>query len=170
MKLDPRIKSLSDILTCFDIERAKEFIGQKGYFANVPYNYSDLSDRRYRYYGTLEAVFDTEGLTFRAEESGKDFPYFLPESSLRPAEKKYRPYTLAEFSGKFTIGDAIVFRSKGEPTVVWTAALTGYRQEEPGETVFIGVYPYKLDELFKVYERYEDETGGWVPFGVEAEE
>ena len=34
MKLDPRIKSVSDILTCFEIERAKQFIGQKGYFAD----------------------------------------------------------------------------------------------------------------------------------------
>lgn len=28
MNLDPRIKSKNDILTCFDIEKAKEFVGQ----------------------------------------------------------------------------------------------------------------------------------------------
>ena len=38
MRLDSRIKSLSDILTCFDIEEAKQYIGQKGYFAlNIGY-------------------------------------------------------------------------------------------------------------------------------------
>lgn len=31
MNLDPRIKSKLDILSCFDIEKAKEFVGQKGY-------------------------------------------------------------------------------------------------------------------------------------------
>ena len=40
MKLDKRIKALSDILTCFDIEKAKQFIGQKGYFANDLYCFS----------------------------------------------------------------------------------------------------------------------------------
>ena len=33
MELDKRIKSLSDILTCFDIKDAVQFIGQEGYFA-----------------------------------------------------------------------------------------------------------------------------------------
>lgn len=167
MKLDPRIKSLSDILTIFDIDRAKQFIGKKGYFATALYCYHDLS---HRWYGTLENVFDSEGRTFTAKENDLEYAYFIPESSLKPIEKKYRPYTLGEFSSKFAIGAPVVFRSKGEPTVVWTVILTGYRQEEPGGTVFMGVYPYKLDELFKVYERYEDETGDWVPFGVEAEE
>ena len=42
MKLDPRIKALSDILTCFDIEEAKQYIGQKGYFTDDLYRFSDV--------------------------------------------------------------------------------------------------------------------------------
>ena len=170
MELDPRIKSLSDILTCFDTERAKEFIGQKGFFANDIYCFR--AGEPYCAYGTLTHVFDTPDQTdpFQRGDDGDLYSFFLPENRLKPTEKKYRPYTLGEFSGKFAIGAPVVFRGKGEQRVVWTAILTGYRQEESGATVFIGVYPYKLDELFKLYERYEDATGSWDPFGVEVEE
>lgn len=171
MKLDPRIKSLSDVLTIFDIDRAKEFIGQKGYFANVPYNYSDLSDRRYRYYGTLEAVFDTEGLTFRAGKTGKDFPYFLPESSLKPEEKKLRPYTLKEFEDTFPIGSPISLRLRGGDEI-GNFLLIGYWQKQGKEDayIYIGRGSYDLEELFENYEWHDDDTGSWVPFGVEVEE
>lgn len=171
MELDPRIKSLSDILTPFDVGKAKEFVGQKGFFANSIDCFR--AGEPYCKYGTLLNVFDTPDQTdpFQRRDDGDLYSFFLPENRLKPTEKKYRPYTLGEFSGKFAIGAPVVFRSKGEPTVVWTAILTGYRQqEESGATVFMGAYPYKLDELFKLYERYEDETGSWDPFGVEVEE
>ena len=34
MNLDARIKSISDIFTCINMEEAKQFIGQRGYFAD----------------------------------------------------------------------------------------------------------------------------------------
>ena len=37
MKLDSGIKSLSDILTCFDIENAKQYADWKEYFADKLY-------------------------------------------------------------------------------------------------------------------------------------
>ena len=55
MKLDSRIKSKSDILSCFDIEKAKEFVGQKGYFENDLYCFSDVETC---YYDTLAEVKD----------------------------------------------------------------------------------------------------------------
>ena len=167
MKLDPRIKSLSDILTIFDIDRAKEFIGQKGYFANALYVFSEISTCSC---GTLGDAFDTEERTFRREESGRDHPYFIPESSLKPEEKKYRPYTLAEFSGQFALGGSMVLRHKNTPGVVWSLILTGYKQEKSGAIIYIGVCPYRLDELFNEYEWEDPLNGRWVPFGVEVEE
>ena len=67
MKLDSRIKSLSDILTCFDIERAKEFLGEKGYFASDLYCFTDLR-RVCPPYGTLANVFDDPDDTFQRKE------------------------------------------------------------------------------------------------------
>ena len=46
MELDKRIKSLSDILTCFDIEDAKQYIGQEGYFSDTLCGFCDLSSNR----------------------------------------------------------------------------------------------------------------------------
>ena len=37
MKLDSKIKSLSYILSCFDIEKAKQYVDWKGYFADKLY-------------------------------------------------------------------------------------------------------------------------------------
>lgn len=89
MKLDPRINALSDILTVFDIDRAKQFIGQNGYFANALYCYYDLP---HCCYGTLECVFNRGGDTFRMEGGNTGLAYFIPESSLKSVEDK--PLTL----------------------------------------------------------------------------
>lgn len=110
MKLDPRIKSLSDILTCFDIERAKEFIGQKGYFADSLYYFDDLGSC---YHGMLTDACDDQAGPFHWREGDSYQQLFIPESSLKPIEKKYRPYTLEEFKDQFPIGRPIEFRGKG---------------------------------------------------------
>lgn len=164
MKLDPRIKSVSDILTIFDIDRAKQFIGQKGYFADALYWFDSI---RTCPYGTLGDVFDTKGRTFRREESDRDYPCFIPESSLRPAEKKYRPYTLEEFCDIFPIGRPIEFKAKETDGVRLRLVLLGYREYSEGANIYIGPYYYDLEELFEDYEWHEDATGDWVPFGVE---
>lgn len=165
MELDPRIKSLSDVLTIFDIDRAKEFIGQKGYFADALYCYNDLS---HCWYGTLENVFNSEGRTFRAAENGKDYPYFIPESGLK---KKYRPYALDEFCNKFPIGRPINLRLRGGDET-GNFLHIGYWQKPSKEDVYIyiGRGSYDLEELFENYEWHDDATGSWVPFGVEVEE
>lgn len=117
MKLDPRIKSLSDILTPFDTERAKELIGQKGFFANGIEFFRD--GEPHCVYGTLTRVFDHQDQTdpYLKMEGGDLYSFFLPESSLKPEEKKpeekkYRPYTPEEFCDKFQIGRPIEFKAK----------------------------------------------------------
>ena len=87
MKLDKRIKSLSDILTCFDIEKAKQFIGQKGYFADVNARYQNLEDETYgKVYGTLTEIRDNE-YPFKMDNN-EYWRFFIPESFLKPKSKE----------------------------------------------------------------------------------
>lgn len=170
MELDKRIKSLSDILTCFDVERAKQFMGQKGYFAIALHWFGSVETCPY---GTLEAVFDTEDHTFRKGHD-RGYPYFIPESSLKPIEKKYRPYTFMEFTDKFTVGQPIKFRQKGAEGYERYLILNGYQHEQhEARTVtyiYIGSYGYTLDALFNDYEWQEHYTEDFKPFGVEVKE
>lgn len=86
MKLDPKIKSLSDILTCFDIEEAKQFIGQKGYFTDYFNLFDYVATLKY---GVLEKVFDSD-CSFKCDCWWR---FFIPESRLKTKIKKYRPFT-----------------------------------------------------------------------------
>lgn len=172
MELDPRIKSLSDILggCVTDIERAKEFIGQKGYFAGRIDCFRKGELRCI--YGTLTNVLDGQRGSPYLEGSHYSYPLFLPESILMPTEKKYRPYTLREFQNNFAVGSRVKFRAKGGPDLFLT--LDGYGPKRyKGYTItyiYIGGGRNTLRELFDGYERYDDATGSWVPFGVEVEE
>ncbi len=167
MKLDSRIKALSDILTCFDTERAEQFIGQKGYFADYHSAFTDLSDRDV---GLLTEIRDHD-YTFHREEKGGYFRFFLPESCLKPKEKKFRPYTLEEFEDEFTIGRPIKFRKKGEVENEKYLILNGYSHRQiNGERItyiYIGSNLYALDELFENYEFQSHFTEEFEPFGVE---
>ena len=173
MELDKRIKSLSDILTCFDVERAKEFLGEKGYFAGDLYCFTDLR-RVCPPYGTLADVFDDPDDTFRRKEDSIYYPYFVPECSLKPKEKQYRPYTFMEFTDKFTVGRPIKFRQKGAEGYERYLILNGYQHEQhEGRTVtyiYIGSQGYTLDALFNDYEWQEHYTEDFKPFGVEVKE
>ena len=110
MKLDSRIKSLSDVLTGFDIEKAKEFLGEKGYFGDL-YCFTDL--QRECPYGTLADVFGDSDDVFRRREDNIYYSCFVPECLLKIKEKQCRPYTFMEFTDKFTVGQPIKFRQKG---------------------------------------------------------
>lgn len=81
MKLDSRIKSLSDILTCFDLEQAIQFIGQKGYFSDCFDHYRCLSSRKY---GILTEIKDSD-CPFK-EDNNEHWCFFIPESRLKPVE------------------------------------------------------------------------------------
>lgn len=164
MKLDKRIKSLSDILTCFDIEKAKEFVGQKGYFALNINHYTSLDSLKY---GTLAGVSDSIA-TFKEGNNGWDF--FIPESRLvKDEEKKYRPYTLEEFQKIFTIGQPIKFRFIGintEKTLLLIGYEIFYEDNNPEPYILIGYETFKLDELLEEYEWQESDSNVWKPFGV----
>lgn len=172
MKLDPRIKSLSDVLTIFDIDRAKEFIGQKGYFADAPQYFDNIKTCPY---GTLEDVFDVVDHTFRRLEGcDEDYLHFLPESSLKPIEKKYRPYTPEEFCNEFDIGERVIFRTKDAPESGHALILQGlwYRQRNGKAITYVRLGPhlYTLDELHNDFEWRTIYKKDFKPFGVEVEE
>lgn len=170
MKLDPRIKSLSDILTCFDIERAEQFIGQKGYFTDYLCVFADLSDRAA---GLLTGIRDDD-YAFYQDGDGGYFRFFIPESSLKPEEKNYRPYTPQEFCNEFNIGERVIFRKKGDPESGQDLILQGlwYRSLNGAAVthVRLGSYLYALEELFNGYEWRRPYKMDFVPFGVEVEE
>lgn len=175
MELDKRIKALSDILTCFDVERAKEFLGEKGYFAGDLYCFMNL--QRSCLYGTLANVFDDPDDVFQRKEDRIYYPYFVPECLLKIKEKQYRPYTFMEFTDKFTVGQPIKFRRKGKVGHERYLILNGYEHELDGlhddqtiTYVYIGAIPYTFNELFKNYEWQEHYTEDFNPFGVEVKE
>ncbi len=170
MELDKRIKSLSDVLTCFDIERAREFLSEKGYFGDL-YCFTDL--QRECSYGTLADVFGDSDDVFQRKEDSIYYPYFVPECSLKPKEKQYRPYTFMEFTDKFTVGQPIKFRKKGMIGHERYLILNGYEHERDSDQtityVYIGPIPYTFNELFNDYEWQEHYTEDFKPFGVEEE-
>ena len=171
MELDKRIKSLSDILTCFDVERAKEFLGEKGYFAGDLYCFTDLQSCTY---GTLTDACDDQAGPFHMREDNAYHQHFIPECSLKSKEKQYRPYTFMEFTDKFTVGQPIKFRQKGAEGYERYLILNGYQHEQhEGRTVtyiYIGSQGYTLDALFNDYEWQEHYTEDFKPIGGEAEE
>lgn len=171
MKLDSRIKSLSDILTCFDVERAKEFLGEKGYFAGDLYYFTDLGSCTY---GTLTDACDDQAGPFHMREDNAYHQHFIPECSLKSKEKQHRPYTFMEFTAIFTFGRPIKFRQKGAEGYERYLILNGYQHEQhEGRTVtyiYIGSQGYTLDALFNDYEWQEHYTEDFKPFGVEVKE
>ena len=171
MELDKRIKKLSDILTCFDVQKAGQFLGHEGYFADVNSSYQSLDNRAY---GILTEIKDT---AYPFKMNNNDYwRFFIPEIRLKPKEKKLRPYTLMEFCDKFPVGLPIKYRRKGNEGWERYLILNGYRHEHEQRNdrtityIYIGNNPFTLDELFNEYEWQEHYTEDFKPFGVEIEE
>ena len=161
MNLDPRIKSKSDILSCFDIEKAKEFVGQKGYFANDLYCFSVVETC---YYDTLEEVFKDVNDPFK-DDDGCYWGLFIPESVLKskPKEKKFRPFKdINEFFIKtnFDAGDIIRVYSKSQNSELHLM-LVGWSDNE----LILGSLRRSFKELFENFELWDGEEN-FIPFGV----
>ena len=162
MELDKRIKSKSDILSCFDIEKAKEFVGQKGYFANDLYCFSVVETC---YYDILTEV-SKDGTSPFKDDDGCYWNLFIPESVLKPKpkEKKYRPFKdINEFFIKtnFDAGDIIRVYSKQQNTELHLM-LVGWSDNE----LILGSLRRSFKELFENFELWDGEEK-FIPFGVE---
>ena len=166
MKLDIRIKSISDIFTCTNMEEAKKFIGKRGYFADCMISFEDLSQRESY---NLDRI-DDDDVPFVS--GNVHWRYFLPVDNLKPAEKKYRPYTLEEFLNEgFEVlnegFEIVVFREKGNPSMEYHVRYNGYRKCDNVYKVILGNISYTLSDLFDDFERFYNDR--WFPFGVEEE-
>ena len=161
MKLDERIEKLSDILTCVDIEEAKQFIGQKGYFSDCIRNFDDLSVKTA---DVLSGVYDHD-MTFIAEDD-THWRYFIPECRLKPKGKKYTPFTdTKEFFIKtnFEVGDLIHIRSKPH-NHEYHLLIIGWTDEG----LMLGNFSeMTFDELLQKFELWDEEEGNFIPLGVE---
>ncbi|MEE1149394.1 MAG: hypothetical protein UH242_00375 [Methanobrevibacter sp.] len=98
------------------------------------------------------------------------FRFFIPEDHLKPVEKKYRAFTLAEWSYQHEIGEVIHYRNKSEG-IEFRLMYMGYAHgigkniKDVGVgAVTLGLASYTLDYFFDYYEIEID--GEWLPFGV----
>ena len=172
MKLDKRIKDIGTIQTLlrYDVN----CIGCKGYFFDEFIQTKDLSKCRYGELIDITTHDDRNDLCFKAEyKEGLVvfYRFFISENDLKPIEKKYRPYSLEEFSNIFKVGDLVVFRYKDSDEVK-CAMFTGYitdveriDDKTPGACeVMLGCFHYSLLSLFEECELFLN--GEWLPFGV----
>lgn len=172
MKLDSSIETLSDILTCFDIEEASQFLGQKGYFADVYSSFQDLSNR---IYGTLTEIRDSD-CPFKMDNN-EHWCFFIPESRLlktKQKKSKYVPFeTLNDLRDyKIHIGDTIVFFNKEYPEIRYSTIVTEIQFDNDNFTVInitLGTTAYSLETLCDNY-IWHCCNNEWVPFGKKVEE
>lgn len=172
MELDKRIKTITDIKSVTDGCHDWEFMTKKGYFSNRIVDFKDLKKCAYgEYAGWREhdncfLCEDALDKTFGSEW----YAYFIPEDALKPVEKKYRPFTLAEWIGQHTIGDVIRYRCKSQK-IELRHLYAGYAygigtdiKNTTSGTLTLGVASYTMDYLLEDYEI--EVNGEWLPFGV----
>ena len=175
MELDKRIRAIVDILTVVNSDMGG-IIGKTGYFGNSIMDFKRLDTCEH---GELTGIIRNTDRCFEYEncaDSGRQgYCYFIPEEWVLPEkpEKKYRPYTLAEWVNQHEIGEVIHFRSRDkdyrqEFHVMYTGYVIDNGEDiqdirTTGRIMLINM-GYLLQELF---ERYEICINGeWQPFGV----
>ena len=174
MELDKRIKDISTIQTI--LQHDVNCIGCKGYFFDEFIQTKDLSKCRYGELIDITTHDDRNDLCFKAEyEEGLVgfYRFFIPEDALNPVEpeKKYRPYTLAEWADKHEIGEIIHFSYKDgrqEFNVMYTGYVIEHGEDIQdvrtiGRIMLLGT-AYFLEDLFENYVICVN--GVWQPFGV----
>ena len=168
MDLDKRIKNNHRPLCVIDIKWAMGFIGKNGFFADAINHFENLSSCPS---GKLSNVEDKKIFLFECDDKRK-YSFFIPEEWVEPKEeKKYRPYTLAEWVDQHEIGEVIHYRDK-DYKQQFHVMYSGYIIDEGediqdvrtiGRIVFMFT-AYFLEELFKDYEICIN--GEWRPFGI----
>lgn len=171
---DSRIKSIKDIQTVITADQS--LVGQIGYFENSVSCFSDLKNCRY---GKLTKLYEygdcINEYCFECDNS-TDYEFFIPESVLKTEEKKYIPFSLAEWTDRFAIGDTIIMRklnstSSEIPYTTYHYMYEGFcydSDETWGDPntgyITLGNEVYAFDELLQDYEFLWH--GTWQPFGM----
>lgn len=170
MELDKRIKAITDIKSVTDGCHDWELMNKKGYFADSILEFEDLKNCSYGEYKEYREHDKCFGYSVVGDLVDFYKAYFLPEDVLKPVEKKYRPYTLAEWIGQHTIGDVIRYRCKSQKTelrhlyVGYGYGIGADIKNTTSGTLTLGVASYTLDYLLEDYEI--EVNGEWLPFGV----
>lgn len=167
MDLDKRIKNNHRPLCVIDIKWGMAFIGKNGFFADAINCFENLSECQS---GLLISVKDKKLHPFECDNQWH-YTFFLPEEWVKETEKKYRPYTLAEWIDQHEIGEVIHFRNKDYKQEFY-AMYVGYvidNGEDIQDTrttgrIMLMTWAYFLENLFEDYEI--EMNGEWRPFGV----
>ena len=175
MELDKRIRAIVDILTVVNSDMGG-IIGKTGYFGNSIMDFKRLDTCEH---GELTGIIRNTDRCFEYEncaDSGRQgYCYFIPEEWVLPEkpEKKYRPYTLAEWIEQHEIGEVIHYRDKDyKQKFEFNVMYTGYVIEHGediqdvrtiGRIMLLGT-AYFLEDLFENYVICIN--GEWQPFGV----
>ena len=171
-ELDDRIKSMDDVQTCLHYDDS--YIGERGYFASDLCDLSDLSSCEH---DTLaQIISDGAGDDIFRTPHDVDYDnwgsrFFVPERLLKPVEKKFRAFTLAEWTDKHEIGEIIHFSYKDgrqEFNVMYTGYVIEHGEDIEdirtiGRIMLMGT-AYFLEDLFENYVICIN--GIWQPFGV----
>ena len=183
MKLDKRIKVLTDIQSVTSGCHDEKLMNKKGYFAESITDFENLKKCVYaEYIGYRE---HERCFHYWDEKNGKDYThyarYFIPEDSLLPEEKpekKYRPFSIEEWNFKHSVGNTILYRYKGtycgdhcEAELMYLGyikPLDGITDEAGKGQIVLGNNAHGLQILFDDYEIWAD--GEWQPFGIEVKE
>ena len=169
MELDKIIIEGKKPLDCFDAENKeliKPFLNKEGYFSNNIENFC-LLDGCFKLF--LSNVFKDLKSCF-IDDKGRDWKFFLPVEWVKEPEKKYRPYTLAEWIDQHEIGEVIHCRNehKQEFHVMYTGYVIDNGEDiqdtrTTGRIMLIN-WAYSLENLFEDFEICIN--GEWQPFGV----
>lgn len=180
MKLDSRIIKGKRPLDCVDVDIAKTYIGQKGYFANCLCAFQDLKSIDYHLaYATLKKVDNQRTIAF-AYDFDDESSYFLPEEWVKEKEPEpvWKPYDLDTLrEDKIFLGDVITFRRKTEDgsARIITAIYNG-RSENSDDLndseILLGGEWFGFQRLFEDYEIFDSVYGDskickWRPFGYQ---
>lgn len=165
MKLDERLKISP--FNCFDIEKAKQFIGKKGWFSNRIGNFSDLNKCDF---GTLGKIHDDNDSPFCKTETATLNFFFIPASLVEDKKEVFsRPFSIIEFKGhlpKMLFPDDLIhFRNKDTGFSEYAQRYNGYIVNSQSTVICLGSREYTLGDLFKNFE-YLDKDGEWKPFGI----
>ena len=163
---------IKDVFSWSNAEEAKQYIGEKGYFAD---NLNDLqecvSNNNFQTLFSLDLDPETDvDSIFSITEIDYKYALFIPAEKVKEVEeKKYRPFeTIEEFIKTIgDIGTIITYREKKEPSQEMRGIFTGYMWDRAcrGWILGLGATLYRLENLFELAEyKYKNE---WQPFGVE---
>ena len=187
IKLDSRIVGgLQSVITAKDVLNSRaadrlSLVGVTGYAADDIAYFSNLGDKP-----VMECVEVRPGKVYPfycapvdALDRVLPYQFFIRESQVLifrgQEEPKARPFTIAEFNGRFKLGSPVHFIEKSggyERRVMYT----GYCVDKSGACVCLGIMSYKLQDLFDHYklaigyakkDGCEDEPL-WGVFGVDS--